>query len=333
MQPLISVIVPIYKVEQYLSECVDSILQQSYENLEVILVDDGSPDSCPEICDRYAVTDNRIKVIHKPNGGLSDARNTGLKAATGEYILFIDSDDYWIDKNAIKKLIEKLVNSRTRSFQCDLVFFGRTTFSSNKIFEQSADYANKININDKTHSLEVLLRDADFIPSACQKLIRRSLLIENSLFFKSGLLSEDYDWSLQLYSLIKSFTAVNENFYGYRKREGSITQSFSPKHADDILYILEKWTKRLETDSLLNEVAESYYGFLAYIYCCSLVSIALMPNKMQGEYRSKYKKYRGLLKYDLNPKVAKVKKLYSLLGYNLTVRALGYYINHRSKNN
>ena len=134
MQPLISVIVPIYKVEQYLSECVDSILQQSYENLEVILVDDGSPDSCPEICDRYAVTDNRIKVIHKPNGGLSDARNTGLKAATGEYILFIDSDDYWIDKNAIKKLIEKLVNSRTRSFQCDLVFFGRTTFSSNKIF-------------------------------------------------------------------------------------------------------------------------------------------------------------------------------------------------------
>ena len=93
---MISVIVPIYKVEPYLHRCVDSILAQTYQNIEVILVDDGSPDSCPEICDEYAAQDERIKVIHKANGGLSSARNAGLDAASGDWVSFIDSDD-WIE--------------------------------------------------------------------------------------------------------------------------------------------------------------------------------------------------------------------------------------------
>lgn len=94
MEPLISVIVPVYKVEQYLDECVQSIINQTYKNLEIILVDDGSPDRCPEMCDEYARQDSRIKVIHKPNGGLSSARNVGIDIARGEYIGFVDSDDY-----------------------------------------------------------------------------------------------------------------------------------------------------------------------------------------------------------------------------------------------
>ena len=96
MNSLISVIVPIYNVEKYLDKCVDSIINQTYKNLEIILVDDGSPDNCPKMCDDYAKKDSRIKVVHKENGGLSDARNAGMKVATGEYVSFIDSDD-WID--------------------------------------------------------------------------------------------------------------------------------------------------------------------------------------------------------------------------------------------
>ena len=98
-----SVIIPIYKVEQYLRQCVDSVLAQTYTDVEIILVDDGSPDSCPAICDEYAKKDSRIKVIHKPNGGLSDARNAGLDMAQGEYVLFLDSDDWWDDKDALRK--------------------------------------------------------------------------------------------------------------------------------------------------------------------------------------------------------------------------------------
>ena len=107
MNPMISVIVPIYNVEKYLARCVDSIVNQTYKNLEIILVDDGSPDRCPQMCDDYAEKDSRIKVIHKKNGGLSDARNAGMAVATGEYISFIDSDD-WIETSMFELLLNNI---------------------------------------------------------------------------------------------------------------------------------------------------------------------------------------------------------------------------------
>lgn len=108
--PLISVIIPVYKTEAYLEKCVRSVMMQSYRNLEIILVDDGSPDGCPEICDEYAALDNRIKVIHKANGGLSDARNAGLNIASGIWISFIDSDD-WIEPDMYEVLIRNANNT------------------------------------------------------------------------------------------------------------------------------------------------------------------------------------------------------------------------------
>ena len=115
----ISVVVPIYKVESYLKECMDSILAQSYKNLEIIFVDDGSPDNCPQLCDQYAAYDNRVKVIHKVNGGLSDARNAGIGCATGDYITFVDSDDF-IKKNMIEYLFNKL-----HEYDADIAFCQR----------------------------------------------------------------------------------------------------------------------------------------------------------------------------------------------------------------
>ena len=105
MSEKISVIVPIYKTEQFLSKCIDSIINQTYKNLEIILVDDGSPDNCPKICDEYAKRDNRIKVIHKENGGLSSARNAGIEIATGDFSAFVDSDD-WIDSDMYESLVK-----------------------------------------------------------------------------------------------------------------------------------------------------------------------------------------------------------------------------------
>lgn len=109
IEPLISVIVPVYKVEQYLIECVTSILNQTYQNLEILLIDDGSPDNCPQMCDKFATMDSRIRVIHKTNGGLADARNTGLENATGEYVAFVDSDD-WIDLNTYTEMMHLLLD-------------------------------------------------------------------------------------------------------------------------------------------------------------------------------------------------------------------------------
>lgn len=107
---LVSVIIPIYKVDVFLKKCVDSVLNQTYNNIEVILVDDGSPDTCPEICDEYAKQDSRVRVIHKCNGGQSSARNAGINIAKGDYITFVDSDD-WIDPNAYKNLVSSAVEN------------------------------------------------------------------------------------------------------------------------------------------------------------------------------------------------------------------------------
>ena len=118
--PLISVVVPIYKVEEYLQRCVDSIINQTYKNLEIILVDDGSPDSCPKMCDNFAKQDKRIKVIHKINAGVSEARNTGLEYATGDYVGFIDSDDY-IHPTMYEKLLNGIKKENSDICMCRFV--------------------------------------------------------------------------------------------------------------------------------------------------------------------------------------------------------------------
>ena len=139
MNPLISVIIPIYNVEKYLARCVDSIVNQTYKNLEIILVDDGSPDRCPQMCDDYVEKDSRIKVVHKNNGGLSDARNTGIAVATGEYISFIDSDD-WIDLETYDLVLEKMLatNSQIGAFNLKSVSDSnfKTEYNENYIVGQ-----------------------------------------------------------------------------------------------------------------------------------------------------------------------------------------------------
>lgn len=121
MDKLISVIVPIYNVEKYLTKCIESIINQTYENLEIILVDDGSPDNCPIICDEYAKRDSRVKVIHKKNGGLSDARNAGLDIATGEYIMFIDSDDF-VEIDMMESMMNNMIDNNVDLVVCNIKY-------------------------------------------------------------------------------------------------------------------------------------------------------------------------------------------------------------------
>lgn len=127
MKTVVSVIIPVYKVEQFIDRCVQSVFSQTYENLEIILVDDGSPDNCPNLCDEYAAIDNRVKVIHKENGGLSDARNAGLKIANGTYVFFLDSDDF-IHEKTIEYLVELACKHSAQLVQCDRALGTGSTF-------------------------------------------------------------------------------------------------------------------------------------------------------------------------------------------------------------
>lgn len=213
MDALVSVIVPIYDVEEYLDRCIQSIFTQTYKNLEIILVDDGSPDQCPELCDQYAELDTRVRVIHKNNGGLSDARNCGIDQSNGEYILFVDSDDY-IEPELCTECLKCFENDN----QIDIVSFGfrRVTDSnhgemrgtgSTQIYENSEGFRCYINRDPFTHMV-------------CDKMFRRSLF--DDIRFIAKRLAEDLAITYRLFGKARKVCHLDLIFYNYFSRKESI---------------------------------------------------------------------------------------------------------------
>jgi len=213
----ISVIVPVYNVENYLARCVDSILAQTYEHLEVILVDDGAKDSSGVICDTYAAKDSRVQVIHKENGGLSSARNTGLEAATGEYITFVDSDD-WIEPDAYAHLLDLMEN-----YQVKLVCGGRYDVSG-KTGERTLGLCPKVEevISAEELAGRIFLWDG-CDSSACDKLYHRSLL--ENFRYPEGKVSEDVAVTYKIVLQAERVAMSDRPFYNYYHRSGSISKA------------------------------------------------------------------------------------------------------------
>ena len=206
-EPLISVIVPIYNVEKYLRRCVDSILAQTYKNLEVILVDDGSPDACPAICDEYAQKDKRIKVVHKQNGGVSSARNTGLDVATGDYIAFVDSDDY-IEVD----MYETLLNTMQRE-QTDLVICNNYNNYQNKVYIASKYDSGKIDITSEEGRRLIVASEEINTSVPWNKLYKKSVLSER--FDESISWGEDQKFNYNYISNCKSIFYISKPLYHY----------------------------------------------------------------------------------------------------------------------
>lgn len=217
MNDKVSVIVPVYKVEKYLDRCIESIVSQTYENLEIILVDDGSPDNCPKMCDEWANKDNRIKVIHKENGGLSDARNVGIEAFTGDYILFVDSDDY-IDSTMVEKMINRVEYDNTDMCVCAFVTF-KDGEEINRSYEKQAEVITAeealFRLTQKEYNVYFVI--------ACCKLIRREVI--SKLRFVKGKIHEDEFMCHHLIGNCKNISCIYEPLYFYYMREGSITKS------------------------------------------------------------------------------------------------------------
>ena len=220
---LISIIVPVYNVEQYLEKCVNSITNQTYKNLEIILVDDGATDNSGKMCDELAKSDDRIKVYHKKNGGLSDARNYGVERATGEYIGFVDSDDY-IDEEMYNKLYEAIKKENTDVAECNFRFI-----YSNRIANYTEDnYYLVLNRDEYTKEYVNMNR---IFGAAWTKLIRSSLAKE--IKFPKGKLFEDGFYSLELMKKARNFVIFDSPYYNYVMRENSITNSkFNEKNLD-----------------------------------------------------------------------------------------------------
>ena len=196
---LVSIIVPVYNVQQWLNKCIDSLISQSYKNIEVLLINDGSTDRSGEICDEYSSKDSRIKVIHISNNGQSVARNKGLHISKGEYVLFIDSDDYLCDREIIKKFVNILNNSK-----CDFIYTSYCRFNDgneNEITEilpinlTNKDIENKLGKN----ILADLITQNSFHHAPYLKVCRRDFILKNNLYFREGYYHEDVEWSFKVF--------------------------------------------------------------------------------------------------------------------------------------
>lgn len=222
----ISVIVPIYKVEAFLDRCVQSIVDQTYTNLEIILVDDGSPDNCPAMCDAWAEKDSRIRVIHKENGGLSDARNVGMALATGEYIAFIDSDD-WIAPEMLEKLVYALQRDDSDIAACTVQMVWEDDRPSELLTVQRSC------ILDREEAQRALLRESLLKQPVWYKLYRRDRV--KDIPFEVGRYHEDVFWSYQAVGRAWRVSLIEDIGYYYFQRGGSIMgEGYSLRRLDAI---------------------------------------------------------------------------------------------------
>lgn len=261
---LISVIVPVYNVEKYLEKCIKSITNQTYHNLEIILVNDGSQDKSGKICDFWAQKDSRIKVIHKENGGLSDARNVGIKIATGEYIGFVDSDDY-INPN----FYEILMTNMNR-YKADISACSIRKFSEEEVLDESLSLNEKVYTFITEEALSDLIDENILNQTVWNKLYKREVI--NDIYFEFGKIHEDVFWTYQVFGNAKKVVYINQELYYYLQRSGSIMNGQFSIARIDSLEAKANRVKYMEKNfpSLILKAKKSEFFFNLYLYQCMI---------------------------------------------------------------
>ena len=279
---LVSVIVPIYNVEKYLDKCIKSIQKQTYQNLEIILVDDGSPDQCGKLCDQYAEQDQRIRVLHKKNGGLSDARNAGVGVSKGKYILFVDSDDF-IDCELIKKTVES-----AELYQSDIVLFDY------KRLEPDGSVAI-CSINNLPENQDFQLKDYPNILfesiSAWNKLFLKEFFVSSKILFPVGYYYEDLGSSPKYLLSAKTISYVKKPFYNYVIRNGSIMSTAKEeKNYRDRCKMIEIVNAYYRQEKAYDKYAEEL-EYLALFHAYFIPAKEILFRKDDREYIEKFREF------------------------------------------
>ena len=283
MSETISVIIPVYKVEEYLDECLASVTGQTWSDLEIILVDDGSPDRCPEMCDAWAEKDHRIRVVHKENGGLSDARNAGLDVCTGAYIAFVDSDD-WIRPDMYAAMMRALKAENADLCACNIT----TCYPDRRVSWGCREYT----VGDSETILDLLYSDSLFPVCAWNKLYKREMW--DGFRFPVGKICEDAYTTYLLVHKAERIVQIPEPMYCYRIRSGSImTAAFSKKRMDEE----EAWR-------LNYEFVKDHYPRLArkaFDFYLESVNVLIhdIPKDKRKEFMAEYTCLRRILKRNI----------------------------------
>lgn len=259
MGRLISVIVPVYNVEAYLDKCVASLVGQTHRELEILLVDDGSTDQSGALCDAWAAKDSRIRVIHKQNGGQADARNAGLAQASGEYIGFVDGDD-WIDRQMYAHLLELLVRYEAQVAECRMLWYSDQAVAAIPPEEET------VTVFDRQGAVQSLLKETHFQCTVPNMLITSALA--KSVLFDVGKIHEDILWPYRILRRVTRAVHTSQKLYAYYQRQGSTMNSAYSKKRFDALDALQQRADEVKTDfpALYAQAERCYLGACMYHY-------------------------------------------------------------------
>lgn len=284
MNPLVSVIIPVYKTEKYLEACVLSVINQTYKNLQIILVDDGSPDNSSAICDRLSVQYDNISVIHKKNGGLSDARNEGTKKADGEFLLYLDSDDTLVE-NAIELMVNKIIEDDSDAVYPDRYY---------KVYENSGKkklcyhFPKKLMYNNPVEFGKNVLIEKCCAWRSHSLLYRTKIIIDNNVVFPIGYTGEDVVFNLHFFKYATKISFITNVTVNYLKRSGSITSTYNPNFFNTIIFIdsiAEKFL--IDTDNTDSETIaklDSMFMRMSIVYMKDIMS---EKNKLDDHEKKK----------------------------------------------
>lgn len=315
-----SIIVPIYNVEKYVEKSIQSVLEQNYENFELILVNDGSKDNSKEICEKYAEIDSRIIVINKKNGGLPAARNSGIRKASGDYICHLDGDDFW------KVGYLAYLNDILKKNQVDVLFgcgrydyFGGDNYNKEYYYNISPNFANKDDL------MEYLMEYNHEIPaSACTNVYRTSFVKENELYFTEGLTwSEDTDNYFNVLLNCHSYGFMDEIYYVYRKNNvGAMTKEYSYNNIFSNIFVLRKWFEIYNESHINKDIKRisniRFANTYIYVSLFAINTNEIDKNRLCDAMKEDFK----IMKYSKGTKYRIIYYLYRLFGIKKSLNVL-----------
>ena len=313
-----SIIIPIYNSEEYLRQCIDSVIAQSYQSMEIILVNDGSPDNSKEICEEYVKKHTFIKLIHKENGGISDARNVGILNSTGEYLFFLDADDYWKEEDFLGHLAEFIFkNSYPDYILYNYKYYNqkKKAFRDNKIVVNSNEVENK---NGSLWIKMLLANNKKFHWFPWMGLVKRAFVLENNLFFEKKINYGDVLWTPNVFLKARSINFFDKDIYIYRQeRVGQITSGFTTEILEEMVYISRYWHENLVTLDIDRELKLRMLENLTIMYFVSIwFSDFVNPNEKK-QLILLLKDNSHLLKYGKSTMRKLTKILCRIIGFNL----------------
>ena len=313
----ISVIIPVYNAADTLERCLDSILAQSFGDFQVIIVDDASTDGSLELAQRWVKQDARFVVIPAAHGGAGAARNAGLPFATGEYVVYMDADDYWVQEDLLQNLVDQIHREPADIYMYQMI----KVTEEGTVLERytKPPFTNADRVLPLGDVYQDLVRDGHTLTAAWNKCVRRGLMTEKGIAFRENTFGEDIDWVLQLFSQAQTICLMNIWAYAYTQHKTPTRSTRSDAH-NDLVAIVMDWAERVDTGGMAHTA--SVAGVLAFEYGICMGRYHLLAR----EKKRIMVQNTHLLRYGMDRKTMLIRRFYNIFGYHLTCAAVRVYL-------